>query len=220
MRDQVARSSVIMSFHPSETTDPNLIESIKDWRDDEGWRRFHERYASLILKHAKSCGLTPLEAEEALQETMIKVSLYIPRFDYNRDRCRFRVWLNTVVNHRISDAMRRRRSQVRESMMLECLMLEMDLEGISGGNDGHPTPAQFVLLEMVINQVRSRSSPAGWQLFEARFLHGLSTKEIAHQFQTTQVNVRVSQYRILMKLRRAWRELGEGPIPSNTEDDA
>lgn len=199
----------------SETTDPSMLESIKDWRDDDGWRRFHEKYGPLIIQYAVTCGLNPGEASEVLQDTLVKVSRYVPHFEYDRDRCRFRVWLNTVVNHRIAEAMRRRRSQVRESMMLQSLAMEV--EGIPEADESMETrfSSHLVLLEMVVNQVRQEIAPARWQLFEAKFLHGLTTREIAERFQISQVNVRVIQSRVLTRLREAWLELGGSPIKSD-----
>ena len=201
-----------MEAQYSETTDPQILQSIKDWRDEEGWRRFHEKYGPLIMKHAERCGLNSGEASEVLQDTMVKVSRYVPNFHYDRDRCRFRVWLNTVVNHRISEAMRRRRSRVRESMMLQSLAAEMEIAQATGEPEDLGYSGRLVLLEMVINQVRQEVSAARWQVFEARFLHGMSAREIAERFQMSQVNVRVSQSRVLAKLREAWQELGDRPI--------
>jgi hypothetical protein len=54
------------------TTDPSLIERVKDWREDEGWREFYRRYAPAIKAHALRSGLSTEEAEDVVQTTMLK----------------------------------------------------------------------------------------------------------------------------------------------------
>jgi DNA-directed RNA polymerase specialized sigma24 family protein len=72
------------------TTDSNLIERVKNWREDEGWREFYDRYAPAIEAHATRSGLSQAEAQDVVQATMLKVATYIPKFEYDRTVCRFR----------------------------------------------------------------------------------------------------------------------------------
>ena len=69
------------------TTDPNLIERVKDWREDEGWREFYGRYAPAIEAHARRSGLSPEETQDVVQTTMLKVATYIPKFVQGRCMC-------------------------------------------------------------------------------------------------------------------------------------
>ena len=85
----------------ASTTDEGLLRLVKDWREDEGWREFHRRYAPAITAHARRSGLTHEQAEDVVQTTMIKVATYLPTFEYDRTVCRFRTWLNQIVNQRI-----------------------------------------------------------------------------------------------------------------------
>ena len=83
------------------TTDEGLLNLVKDWREDEGWREFYRRYAPAIEAHARRSGLTKEQAEDVVQTTMIKVAKYLPTFEYDRTIGRFRTWLNQIVNQRI-----------------------------------------------------------------------------------------------------------------------
>ena len=78
------------------TTDEGLLRLVKDWREDEGWREFHRRYAPAIAAHARRSGLTHEQAEDVVQTTMIKVATYLPTFEYDRTVCRFRTWLTRL----------------------------------------------------------------------------------------------------------------------------
>jgi hypothetical protein len=41
------------------TTDEGLLRLVKDWREDEGWREFHRRYAPAIEAHARRKRVNP-----------------------------------------------------------------------------------------------------------------------------------------------------------------
>lgn len=54
-----------------------------------------------MAAHARRSGLTREQAEDVVQATMIKVATHLPTFEYRRTACRFRTWLNQIVNQRI-----------------------------------------------------------------------------------------------------------------------
>jgi predicted dehydrogenase len=51
-----------------------LIQRLKRWDDQEGWREFFDTYWKLIYSAALKSGLTAVEAQEVVQETVISVS--------------------------------------------------------------------------------------------------------------------------------------------------
>src|SRR5262245_13659719 len=71
--------------------------------DEGGWSRFYELYQEFISSAARGAGLSPEEAEDVVQETMIKVRDYISHFVPDQGRARFRTWLRTIVHSRIAD---------------------------------------------------------------------------------------------------------------------
>jgi RNA polymerase sigma-70 factor (ECF subfamily) len=191
----------------AQTTDPRLIEAVKDWRDDANWREFYERYAVAIRRHACRSGLSEAEAEDVLQETMVKVARYLPSFKYDRTVCKFRTWLNQIINQRIFEALhRRRRGSFPEAALDEI----RELVHASGAPTGDPVAQAEVdhrLLEACLARVRARVKPRHWQLFEAHALHGLTADETARRHDTTAANVWVVRHRILKVLRLEWQEL-------------
>jgi DNA-directed RNA polymerase specialized sigma24 family protein len=63
-----------------DTTDPNLLKSLKDGENAAAWVRFEQLYRPPILQHCRSVGLTSDQAEEILQECFIKCFRYLPSF--------------------------------------------------------------------------------------------------------------------------------------------
>jgi RNA polymerase sigma-70 factor (ECF subfamily) len=203
-------------FH-AQTTDPSLIEAVRNWRDDANWREFYDRYAVAIRRHACGSGLSEAEAEDVLQETMVKVARYLPSFKYDRTVCKFRTWLNQIINQRIFEALhRRRRSGFTDAALDEIGEWVHAAEGPTG-DPTVQTEIQHRLLEACLARVRGRVKPRHWQLFEAHALHGLSAKETALRHDTTAANVWVVRHRLLKALREEWRELLNKPFTESTK---
>ncbi len=201
----------------AQTTDPNMIESARDWRDDAGWKAFFERYASSIRKHACSSGLSEAEAEDVLQETMVKVVRYLPDFEYDRTICKFRTWLNQIVNQRIFETLNRRRKTMFPEEVVEELRQRLHPQAVSAEDPVRQAEADTRLLEACLARVRSRAKPKHWQLFESHAIHGKTASETAKLHGTTAANVWIVRHRLLKALRAEWKDLLEKPF---TEDAA
>src|SRR5687768_11451370 len=86
----------------------SLLSRIKNPEDQDSWKVFFDRYAPLIYGVAMKSGLTVVEAQEAVHETMITVSKKIPGFKYDPTIGSFKGWLMTITHWRIKDQLRKR----------------------------------------------------------------------------------------------------------------
>ena len=57
----------------------------------------------MIYAFCLKAGLTEVEAEEVIQETMISVANKMPEFTYDRTKGSFKAWLLTIVRRRMVD---------------------------------------------------------------------------------------------------------------------
>jgi RNA polymerase sigma factor (sigma-70 family) len=196
----------------AQTTDPRLLEAVKDWKDNSSWNEFYERYAPAIRGHASRSGLGATEAEDVVQETMLKVVRYLPGFEYDRTICRFRTWLNQVVNQRIFEALHRRR---RSRFLVDCLdklRETVHTDDVPMGDPVGQAEIERNLLEACLARVRAKSKPRHWQIFEAHALLGLPARETARLHNTTAANVWVVRHRFVKLLCREWHDLLEQPF--------
>src|SRR5580692_1956052 len=90
---------------PTRTT---LLLRLKDWQDQSGWQDFFDTYWNLIYGVAIKGGLTPMEAEDVVQETMISVAKHMPGFKYDPAIGSFKGWLLTMTRWRMTDQLRKR----------------------------------------------------------------------------------------------------------------
>lgn len=200
----------------AQTTDPRLLEAARDWHDDANWREFYERYASAIRKHAARSGLADQECEDVLQETMLKVARYLPSYRYDRTVCRFRPWLNQIVNQRILEVIHSRRQNMFNKDSIEGLRAILQPVAVSVDDPVGQAEAEYRVLEACLARVRASIKPRHWQIFEAHCLHGLTARETAALHNTTTANVWVIRHRTVNSLRKEWRNLLELPFAAKT----
>src|SRR2546426_12005164 len=91
----------------------SLLSSLNDWGDQESWREFFDTYWKLIYGVAIKAGLSGVEAQEVVQETVIAVAKKIPEFKTDPAFGSFKAWLLHLTRWRIADQFRKRQRQGR-----------------------------------------------------------------------------------------------------------
>lgn len=193
-----------------DTTNPDLLRSLRDPDSEIAWQKFVALYEKPILKHCCSSGLTTEQAREVAQECFIKCFRYLPGFEYDQAVGRFRAWLNLIVNQQM---VQHRRSCIREERSRaawEQLVREFSVAADYG--DGQPVPFETELVALAFERVRSQVQPRNWQLFQAFAIHGTSSERVAAQFGISLIAVRVIVHRVKARLRREWQILQNGPL--------
>jgi RNA polymerase sigma-70 factor (ECF subfamily) len=90
----------------------SLISRLKDWDDQESWRQFFDSYWRLIYGVAIKSGLTHVEAQDVVQETIVSVSKNMKTFRADPSFGSFKSWLLNLTRWRITDQVRRRGREV------------------------------------------------------------------------------------------------------------
>ena len=199
----------------AETTDSELLASVQDWADDAAWSTFFKTYSGPVRRFACSCGLSEGEADEVLQETMLRVVRYLPEFRYNPQIGRFRAWLNQIVRQRICEAVARRRKSLYPIEAVEHLL---DLVCPDPGSDPAENSVGQILrarLTICTNRVRQAYSNEQWQIFEAVMFHRMKARAVAVTYGVSASKVWVTKHRVLKALQREWKNLSNHPF---TED--
>jgi RNA polymerase sigma factor (sigma-70 family) len=102
-----------MSHEPDELipTRWTLISRLKSWDDHESWREFFDLYWKLIYGAALKSGLSPTEAQEVVQETIISACKSIKSFKADPSLGSFKGWLLKLTRWRILDQVKKRRPE-------------------------------------------------------------------------------------------------------------
>src|SRR5579864_2653451 len=89
-------------------TRATLIERLKNWQDQASWQEFFDIYWQLIYCVARKAGLSEVEAQDVVQETLMAVAKNVPTFKYDPALGSFKGWLLNMARWRIIDQLRKR----------------------------------------------------------------------------------------------------------------
>ena len=192
----------------SLATHASLLERLKHLEDQGSWQEFYTSYRKLVFSFAIKHGLTPSEAEEVVQETIITVARNLPGYRYDPKRCSFKTWLFNVTLWRIRDQLRRRRPQ---NASIHRKPDEPDrtstVERVPGP-EGEQVAALWEeawkkdLFERALDQVKAQVEEKPFQIFDLYALQGWSAREVARSLGVSLARVYVTKHRISALLRK------------------
>jgi RNA polymerase sigma-70 factor (ECF subfamily) len=194
-------------------TQRSLISALKNMQDSQSWQKFFNTYWRLIYHVALKAGLTEVEAQEVVQETLISVSKSIPDFKYDPARGSFKGWLMTLTRWRITDQLRKKCYERKG----EWFPRERTVE--KGELPEHLDPAGFDLervwneewektvMDAALKKVRSRSDPTQYQIFYLHVVKRQAAREVARRLGVKLADIYVAKYKISALLKKAIQAL-------------
>jgi RNA polymerase sigma-70 factor (ECF subfamily) len=185
-----------------DTTRASLLIRIRDARDTQAWSEFHELYAPMLYRFARTRGLSHDDAEDARATCYATIVRKIPHFKYDKNKGQFKAWLRTLVNRRVIDILRKRRERHADTDQLQGLIdsgSEVDALWEQQWRRQH--------LRYCLQQVRSRVSSATYETFTMLMQAGISVPDICQRLEITPNQVYKAKARVLEAIRGLMREL-------------
>jgi RNA polymerase sigma factor (sigma-70 family) len=108
-RDRFMIDATGDSDSDSHPTRWSLLSRLKKGDDPEGWKVFFDTYSGLIYNVAIKSGLTAVEAEDVVQETLAAVAKNLKGFEADPKRGSFKAWLLKTTRWRILNQFNKRR---------------------------------------------------------------------------------------------------------------
>lgn len=195
----------------------SLIRRLKDLCDDDAWQEFFDTYWRLIYSVASKSGLTHVEAEEVVQETILSVCRKIGEFRADPAAGSFKSWLLTLTRWRIGDQFRKRGS-------LEALRHHKSATPIPATEASTATeervqdPAGNLLdavwdhewrqnlLETALDKLKTRIKPGHYQIFYLLTVKELSPAQVARTLRVTVGQVYLVRHRVSALFKAALQE--------------
>jgi RNA polymerase sigma factor (sigma-70 family) len=196
---------------PTRTT---LLMRLKDWQDHSGWQDFFDTYWNLIYGVALKGGLTPAEAEDAVQETMISVAKHMPGFKYDPAIGSFKGWLLTMTRWRITDQLRKRGPQgSHEEAAVDEVTLEKDTVAL-GSELEKLWDAEWEanLLKVALSRAKRRLDPKQYQIFDFYVNKEWSPEKIARIYEIPVGQVYLAKHRVTETIRHEVERLKKDMI--------
>lgn len=184
-------------------TDSLLLQQLKNREDEGSWREFVAIYEPLIRHLVRRSGIPPGDVADVVQEVLVQLLLAIPRFNYRKERGRFRHWLRRVTLNKVQD---QRRRMPRPAQSLDSLA-DLAENGLSA--DLWSREMQLRLVRYALKTVREKARPDTWRCFAGHVLEGRNAAAVAFEMGITENAVYVNCSRVLRKIRQFCAKHGE-----------
>jgi RNA polymerase sigma factor (sigma-70 family) len=194
-----------------------LIERLKKWDDGESWKEFFETYWGLIYSVALRSGLTPDEAQDAVQETVISVSKNIGKFKADPAFGSFKSWLLQMTRWRIANQIR---SRPKEELARKHRSTPQAGQEVSTATEeavADPAGNQLDmiweeewrrnLLNAALEKLKRRVSAKHFQIFYAHAVEGMPASKVARLLGTNVATVYVIKHRVAPIMKKAVDEV-------------
>jgi RNA polymerase sigma-70 factor (ECF subfamily) len=183
-------------------TRATLLQRLKDWQDQASWQDFFDTYWNLIYGVAIKGGLTPAEAQDVVQETMLAVAKHMPQFQYNPNIGSFKGWLLQLTRWRMTDQLRKRGLQPplakpSDAAQPEDIAAELD----AGQVDPELEKLWDVewennLLQAALTKAKRKLDPKHYQIFDFCVNKAWPPEKISTLFGITVGQVYVTKHRV------------------------
>lgn len=107
------------SFWGSSSTRSSLIRRLSNLDDHEAWADFVARYAEPIHRIARAKGLSKTDAEDLVQQVLIRVARAMPSYRRVERDGAFRRWLGTLSRWCVTDQWRSAKREEAKRVRLE-----------------------------------------------------------------------------------------------------
>lgn len=199
-----------------EKTRMSLIERLGDWEDQRSWDDFYQTYWRLIYSVSVKSGLSPDEAFDVVQETVLSVAKQWKKGQqYDPAKGSFKTWLMNITRWRISDQFRKKQ---RNPAAMNQAGGTPDGDGDNRrtatiermpGEDGEEVLERlwenewmYNLSEVAIERVKKIVSPKQFQIFHAYVIKEWDVSRVKKELGVSQSQVYLAKHRVGSLLKK------------------
>jgi len=192
----------------TQSTRASLLLQLRDARNAEAWEQFAEIYSPIVFGFCRNQGLQEADAADVCQEVMRAVARSMEKFEYDRQRGKFRNWLLTVTRSKLSNffSSRQRQHEPHGSTSIQDLM---DREPTPAEQSNWDTEYHGRLFHWAAEQVRPTIQEATWQAFWRTTIGEEEAAKVAAELKLSVGAVYVAKSRVLARLKEKIQSVDE-----------
>jgi RNA polymerase sigma factor (sigma-70 family) len=190
----------------------SLVERLDNWEDRKHWQEFFDTYWKLIYSAARKSGLTDVEAQEVVQETIITVAKNVGKLRYDPAIGSFKGWLLNITRWRIADQFRKRqptdlkRSHPRDDRATATIERVPDAAAVDL-DSVWDKEWQENLLAAAVARVKKRVDPKQFQIFDCYVRKEWPAQKVAADLRVSVGQVYLARHRISALLKKEINKL-------------
>src|SRR3954469_18901707 len=185
----------------------SLVDRLANWDDQRRWQEVFDTYWKLIYSAARKAGLTDVEAQEVVQETVITVAKNVGKLRYDPAIGSFKGWLLNITRWRIADQFRKRLPEdARHRQAGDDRMTgTMDRFADSSGQTVEQLWDQEWkqnLLDAAITRLKKKVDPKQFQIFDCYVRKEWPAQKVAERLRVSVGQVYLARHRIGALLKK------------------
>jgi len=193
-------------------TRASLLSRLPNLQDEASWNDFFNTYWKLIYGVARKAGLTEVEAQDVVQETMVSVMKHIPTFKYDPAIGTFKAWLLKMTRWRILDQLRKRLPVREKRATDDSTSHTSSIERVMDPNSEDLDAAwnkdwERTLFEAARGKVKRRVDPQKYQLFDFYVRKEWPAEKVAMTFRVSVEQVYLAKHRVLELIKQEVKRL-------------
>ena len=192
----------------AQSTRASLLFRLRDARNAEAWEQFAAIYSPIIFGFCRNQGLQDADAADVTQEVMRAVARSMEKFEYDRQRGKFRNWLLTVTRSKLSNffGSRQRQHEPRGNTAIQDLL---DREPSLAVQSSWDTEYHGRLFHWAAKQLRPTIQESTWQAFWRTTIADEDASKVAAELNLSVGAVYVAKSRVLARLKQKIQEVDE-----------
>lgn len=190
-------------------TTSTILGRLRDHADGGAWEDFVAHFRVPIFNLARRLGLSPTDAEDVVQETLLAFAKNYRMNRYDRERGRLRNWLLGIAHNQAVAIRRKARNHGRSMGFHDDAAEGEPVEPPKETMDWWEAEWERNVYERCIERVRSESTPQTMDIFRRLVMDGKSNADVAAELGlplTTIYNVRSRVTKRIVELARIYQD--------------
>lgn len=189
----------------------SLVDRLANWDDQRRWQEFFDTYWKLIYSAGRKSGLTDVEAQEVVQETVITVAKKIATLKYDPAIGSFKGWLLQITRWRIADQFRKRQPGNQKRPRGDDERLTATIERIPDHTIDlaavWESEWQENLFEAAMSRLKKKIDPKQFQIFDCYVRKEWPAQKVADQLRVNIGQVYLARHRVSALLKKEIKAL-------------
>lgn len=189
-----------MPASPTETR-VSLILRLQDMADVEAWDEFVILYTPVILRVAKGRGMQAADADNLVQQVLLKVAQSVSNWLEREDRGPFRAWLVRIARNESINLLTRQSAKGHSLAGEEVTPELVNAQQADEIRELIDREYDHAVFDWAAERVKKDVQPKTWQAFWLTHIEGLSVQQAAEKLGVRTANIYFGRSRVMLRLR-------------------
>jgi len=188
-------------------TSASILARLQTFSSETAWSSLAEHFERPLHRYARRAGLTPEQAADAVQDTLVAFAQAYRAGGYDAARGRLSAWLFGIARREVASL---RRAVARDPVGALDSVVERDTpEDEDALERIWDEEWRRAVLERCIERVRHEVEPATWECFALQTFEGLSAEAVAQRMGVPHTRVYNAKHRVSRRMRELAHEFND-----------